>query len=767
MAANEISISVKANNQSAAGFTEAEAAARAGGEAAGKAFTEGLQQGEQGAGEATMAMLEQLKEAAAAGGTESGMAFAAAQEAAISEALAAGFSNEEIQAQLAEMIAQFEAAGVEARTALASGVNSAIPEFESTAEAVDYIAQNMGESFAAAYGLMRDGLASFESLEVEFDQEFRSMTVGEIQQLQYLSMMLEEVGVKAADAKAAITTTEFTGQGSGGINYGESLDSVAPAAAEAETALSDVGKTVEKTTGSFGGMASMMYGPWGMAIYAGMMLLPVLGSAFSDVVKAFEPTKAITLDVTALGNAIAADGTQAATATAALVAQSSVTDGIATSAKQAGVSIATWTEAVMGNVSAQLAVTDAVGKLNQSQLNAAVVTQANATSTGKFSDEQRGAQQVALSNATATNQLTDANQKLLNSMAAQNAQIVQQIQKQTELNQATLTLDTNSQIMAATMADVYAKMQLTSQQSAINSVALLNLGASQNSLNQELVAAETAYSESTSAAGAYSAGLTALYGQYGDASQAQATFTTGLSGLSGTITKGTDAVDLNTAAGAKNFTAFEGVAKSAEAAATAIYQQTQDSGKANSALQEMAGKLDTAASKAGLTKEQVRELNIELFGVPSVKDITFFADTNPAHDSLQKLLSEINSSHATVTVYENSSGQVFSSGGRNKANAYGGITAAAVGGPREGRTLVGEYGPELVDVAPGSMVTPNSNVNSMAESGGWGGGGGVQKVQLEFVGSSSDPLWTLLKEHIRFVAGNGPNSVQVALGQAY
>jgi hypothetical protein len=41
----------------------------------------------------------------------------------------------------------------------------------------------------------------------------------------------------------------------------------------------------------------------------------------------------------------------------------------------------------------------------------------------------------------------------------------------------------------------------------------------------------------------------------------------------------------------------------------------------------------------------------------------------------------------------------------------------------------------------------------------------VARVQLEFVGNASDPLWVLLKNYIRVKGGGGPNGVQVALGQ--
>lgn len=54
--------------------------------------------------------------------------------------------------------------------------------------------------------------------------------------------------------------------------------------------------------------------------------------------------------------------------------------------------------------------------------------------------------------------------------------------------------------------------------------------------------------------------------------------------------------------------------------------------------------------------------------------------------------------------------------------ATGGVVGAAGGGPRSRMTLVGEQGPELVDLAPGSRV--HSNPDSRRMAAGWGGGGG-------------------------------------------
>ena len=64
--------------------------------------------------------------------------------------------------------------------------------------------------------------------------------------------------------------------------------------------------------------------------------------------------------------------------------------------------------------------------------------------------------------------------------------------------------------------------------------------------------------------------------------------------------------------------------------------------------------------------------------------------------------------------------------------AHGGVIGAAGGGPRSGMTLVGEAGPELVNLPAGSRVIPNGRTEQMLA--GSGGDGGVT-VNLYVQGS--------------------------------
>jgi len=97
------------------------------------------------------------------------------------------------------------------------------------------------------------------------------------------------------------------------------------------------------------------------------------------------------------------------------------------------------------------------------------------------------------------------------------------------------------------------------------------------------------------------------------------------------------------------------------------------------------------------------------------------------------------------------------------SKATGGIIGAQGGGPRSRMTLVGENGPELADLAPGTTVHSNPDTRRIMSQSGGG-----QRVVLEFAGNPSSALdrllWEWIKSNVRVRGGKGPTSVQKALG---
>jgi hypothetical protein len=71
-----------------------------------------------------------------------------------------------------------------------------------------------------------------------------------------------------------------------------------------------------------------------------------------------------------------------------------------------------------------------------------------------------------------------------------------------------------------------------------------------------------------------------------------------------------------------------------------------------------------------------------------------------------------------------------------KQYAHGGIKGAADGGVKDGLTWVGEAGPELVDLSPGSRVLTTGDSMRMASGGGDGGGGHWVTVPLVIDGKT-------------------------------
>jgi hypothetical protein len=99
-----------------------------------------------------------------------------------------------------------------------------------------------------------------------------------------------------------------------------------------------------------------------------------------------------------------------------------------------------------------------------------------------------------------------------------------------------------------------------------------------------------------------------------------------------------------------------------------------------------------------------------------------------------------------------------------KGRAHGGIVGAASGGIRSGLTLVGEGGPELADLPPGTMVHPAGTTREMLAGGGMPTS---VEARLHMPPGLERGLVRMLMEALRLeikaVAGSGPNSVQRAL----
>jgi len=301
----------------------------------------------------------------------------------------------------------------------------------------------------------------------------------------------------------------------------------------------------------------------------------------------------------------------------------------------------------------------------------------------------------------------------------------------------------------------------SAQQSAVGTLAALGFTKGISSVTDSLYNSLTAYTEAGAAASAYGTVLDATFGKFGNYSAAEAAFTTGLANASKELTHGKDAIDLNTTAGAANFTVLKSLSDLNETRAEKLLAETNSQQQANKSLQAGAVAIDTMAKKAGFTKDQIDALNVALYGTKNIGsiEVPIHANTSGLIGSVKAAIGWIEGQTVTIPV---------GYGGPAHAGlAHGGIVGsvgmAAAGGPRSNLTLVGEHGIELLDLAPGTRVHSNPDTQRMLQ----GGGGGTVRVELEWVGGGADPLFELIREHVRARAGNSPNSVQLAFGQTY
>lgn len=108
--------------------------------------------------------------------------------------------------------------------------------------------------------------------------------------------------------------------------------------------------------------------------------------------------------------------------------------------------------------------------------------------------------------------------------------------------------------------------------------------------------------------------------------------------------------------------------------------------------------------------------------------------------------------------------QLQAIGAVRTGNAHGGAVAtAATGGSRNGLTLVGEHGPELIDAAPGSNVY--SNADSMRMIGQMGGAGRLAPIVVNLVVDGMTLARATVDPMRRIVNDNFGGSVQAAYGR--
>lgn len=322
---------------------------------------------------------------------------------------------------------------------------------------------------------------------------------------------------------------------------------------------------------------------------------------------------------------------------------------------------------------------------------------------------------------------------------------------------ATATAEVNNTLVTSQI-----QLAGTAGKAGDNAVAALSFSTAQNGLNDSLSTTIADYNLASGAASAYKTATDALFGKYQSYSDAQATFTTDLDNAAKGLKDGKAGFDVNTAAGAANYQLMSTLATANENRAEALLKETGSQQQANAALQAGAVQIDATAKAAGFSKGQIDALNLSLYGTKNIGAISvpISADTSAAINAVNDTLRYIDNQVAYIQVQT-----VGGSTGGHQLLAHGGtVGAAAAGGGRSGLTWVGENGPELLALPPGTPVHSNADSMRMAAAAG-GGGGGETVVRLVVDGDDLIAQW--IRNHVRVTAGNSKDSVQRAFGQTY
>lgn len=243
-----------------------------------------------------------------------------------------------------------------------------------------------------------------------------------------------------------------------------------------------------------------------------------------------------------------------------------------------------------------------------------------------------------------------------------------------------------------------------------------------------------------------------------DASAAQDKFVTSTRDLSASLKKNGKDISDNSDSAIANRDAIRNSIQAAEAYMVAQEKTGVTVETATGIFNKNMLQLGATATQAGVTKtdwgQLVDQMNLtpqDVFGNALVQAAIFQESMRQTDQKVLDLISDLHRVVIPGAVY---SGSVL---GPKTAEEHGGIVgAAATGGVRSNRVLVGEHGPEIADLPPSTMV--HSNPDSMRMLSGGGGGGNVT-LTIDVTGADQD----LVKMFRRMIRGQGGN-VQTVLG---
>ena len=178
-------------------------------------------------------------------------------------------------------------------------------------------------------------------------------------------------------------------------------------------------------------------------------------------------------------------------------------------------------------------------------------------------------------------------------------------------------------------------------------------------------------------------------------------------------------LDIHTEKGRANQEALDGLVTAAYDARDAILAQKGSQAAANREIEKGAENFIAAAIAMKMPKEEAIRLARELFKIPANVESTVTVNTTGARKALDALimrLAYVNGRVQEIQVEASAANVREDRRAKVQRKATGGIVGtAATGGIKSNTVLVGEYGPELVNLAPGSSVMSNPDTSAAYE----------------------------------------------------
>jgi len=289
----------------------------------------------------------------------------------------------------------------------------------------------------------------------------------------------------------------------------------------------------------------------------------------------------------------------------------------------------------------------------------------------------------------------------------------------------------------------------SAQTAAQSTLAALGATDGQSKLTQQLYGSLTAYSAASTGAGAYGSALQALNGTTQTVDDAQNNLAQQMLDAKTSFAQNSYSMDLNTQAGINNRDAASAAAKAITQIGISQYEATGNITNANDVIQAQINQFVKNTGATGKNKDAIYAYLESLAKIPPDVSTNVDLNTDSAYGKLANLLETINTSSGVIHVYESLSGTVTNSSFTKGfgAKASGGIVGAFSGMVRGGRTLVGEYGPELVDLPMGSTVHSNPDTQRMFAQGG--SGSAVGGLELSVAEGSDSAVATMIMRLVR------------------